>query len=87
MLTILINTLGWSGTALLLLAYFLVSSRRIEGDSVSYQVMNIAGAIMLIANSAYFGAYPSVGVNVAWIFIALFTLANIRRKGFNTKMG
>jgi hypothetical protein len=80
MLTLLLNILGWSGTALLLLAYFLVSSRRIEGDSVAYQVMNILGAAMLITNSAYFGAYPSVGVNVAWIFIALFTLATIRRK-------
>ncbi len=27
--------------------------------------MNIVGALMLISNSAYFGDYPSVGVNAA----------------------
>lgn len=79
-MTILINFLGWSGTALLLVAYYLVSTRRIEGDSVVYQVLNILGALMLISNSAYFGAYPSVGVNVAWIGIALLTLARLRRR-------
>lgn len=79
-MTILINFLGWSGTALLLVAYYLVSTRRIEGDLVVYQVLNILGALMLISNSAYFGAYPSVGVNVAWIGIALLTLARLRRR-------
>jgi hypothetical protein len=77
---ILINLLGWGGTALLLLAYYLVSTRRIEGDSALYQVLNILGALMLISNSAYFGAYPSVGVNVAWIGIALLTLARRPQK-------
>jgi hypothetical protein len=76
----LINILGWGGTALLLLAYYLVSTRRMEGDSPVFQWMNIVGALMLICNSAYFGAYPSVGVNVAWVGIALLTLA---RRGQN----
>ena len=79
-MVLLINILGWSGTALCLLAYYLVSTRRLEGDSPIYQWMNILGALMLISNSAYFQAYPSVGVNVAWIGIALLTLFRSARQ-------
>jgi hypothetical protein len=80
MTVLLINILGWTGVAMLLLAYALVSTRRCEGDSVSYQTLNIIGALLLIVNSCFFGAYPSVGVNIAWIVIALFTLIKILRK-------
>ncbi|MCJ7585395.1 MAG: hypothetical protein MUO30_11595 [Anaerolineales bacterium] len=72
--TILIDITGWLGVALLLAAYALVSSRMLEGDSVIYQVMNILGGILLVANSFYYRAMPSVGVNVAWIGIAIFAL-------------
>jgi len=72
--TILIDIAGWLGVALLLAAYALVSARKLEGDSVIYQVMNILGGILLIANSFYYRAMPSVGVNVAWIGIAAFAL-------------
>ena len=72
----MINLLGWSGVVMLLLAFALVSSKRCEGDSVVYQSLNITGALLLIINSCYFGAYPSVGVNIAWVGIALVTLIN-----------
>jgi hypothetical protein len=69
---------GWLGVAALLSAYALVSLRRLEADSLVYQMLNLTGGGLLILNSFYYGAYPSVGVNLAWIGIALFTLA--RRK-------
>ena len=81
MTTLVLNIVGWVGVALLLAAYYLVSTRRLAGDSATYQWLNIAGAAMLITNSLYFGAYPSVGVNVAWIGIAFFALIQIRRTG------
>jgi hypothetical protein len=76
----IVNLLGWTGVILLLIAYALVSNKRCEGDSYLYQSLNIVGAFLLIINSFYFGAYPSVGVNVAWIGIALFTLLNTLKK-------
>lgn len=80
MTEILINIIGWTGVALLLLAYGLVSAKKCAGDSMLYQVLNIIGALMLIINSLYFGAYPSVGVNIAWVGIALFTIINSYKK-------
>ena len=70
----LIDIAGWAGVVALLVAYGLVSTKRIEGDAVIYQLLNLAGAALLIVNSAYHGAYPSVVINVIWIGIALFAL-------------
>ena len=76
----LINLIGWAGVALLLFAYWLVSTKRVQGDSTQYQALNIMGALLLILNSFYFGAYPSVGVNIAWVGIAVFTLTKSHRE-------
>lgn len=70
----LIDLMGWAGVALLIIAYWLVSTKRCQGNSILYQMLNIFGALLLIINSFYFGAYPSVGVNIVWVGIALFTL-------------
>lgn len=74
----LIDIIGWIGVAALLLAYALVSTRRLLGDSTVYQALNALGSGLLILNSFYYGAYPSVGINVAWIGIALYVLARRR---------
>jgi hypothetical protein len=72
---LIIDLIGWAGVIMLLLAYGLVSARKLEGDSIVYQVLNLAGSAVLIINSFYYGAFPSVGVNIAWVGIAVFTLA------------
>ena len=64
-----ISVVGWSGALVLLLAYVLVSTRRAEGDSVFFQVLNISGAALLSVNSFDWGAYPFSFVNVIWIGI------------------
>jgi hypothetical protein len=70
----LVDTLGWTGTVLYLIAYGLVSLKKVEGDSVLYQGINILAGVLLIANTFYWRAYPSLGLNAAWIGIAVFTL-------------
>jgi hypothetical protein len=79
---VLIDVAGWIGVVALLVAYGLVSTKRIEGDSVVYQMLNLVGAGLLIVNSFYYGAYPSVGINVIWIGIAVYALG---RRRFGSK--
>ena len=74
-MTIAINVLGWIGAAVLLYAYWLVSTQKTRGNSTTYQGMNLLGAILVLVNSSYYGAYPSVGVNAAWIAIGAYALA------------
>lgn len=76
----IIDILGWIGAALLLLAYALVSSRKLAGDSVRFQLLNLNGGVLLAANSAYHGALPSVAVNAVWIVIGLAALYHARRQ-------
>jgi len=76
----LIDILGWIGAILLLLAYALVSNRKLAGDSVRFQLLNLSGGLLLAANSAYHGALPSVAVNAVWIVIGLAALLRARRQ-------
>lgn len=77
---LVLDVLGWIGVAALLLAYGLVSVRKLEGDSALFQLLNLAGSALLMANSFYYGAYPSVAVNVAWVGIGVFALGRIARR-------
>jgi len=77
---LLIDILGWVGAVCLLSAYFLVSRKKLAGDSLNYQLLNLAGGGLLTVNSLYYGAFPSVAVNVVWIGIALFTLTKRTRQ-------
>lgn len=65
---------GWLGAILILLAYFLVSTRRVHGGSVRYQALNVVGSLLVGANAFYYHALPSFSINVVWIAIAVMAL-------------
>jgi hypothetical protein len=74
-----IEVIGWSGAALLLGAYALLSAGRLKAESTTYQLMNILGAIGFIVNSGWNGALPSAAMNVVWLGIGLYALRQQRR--------
>lgn len=80
-----IDVIGWAGAALILVGYGLITSKRVDGSSAAYQLMNLLGSIGLIANSYYYGAFPSLGVNVVWMAIATIGLAQMRRRSAPTR--
>jgi phosphatidylserine synthase len=73
-INIIIETLGWVGTVMYLIAYALVSLKKTEGDSVLYQGMNIFAGVLLVIYSLYLKAYATTGLNAVWALIGLFTL-------------
>jgi hypothetical protein len=73
------NALGWLGAAVLLVAYAMVSHKKLEGDSAAYQVLNIGGSLLLAANTIFYGSYPSTFVNLIWAGIAVFSMAVRKR--------
>jgi hypothetical protein len=76
---LIVDIVGWIGAALILIAYFLVSTRRVEGNALSYQILNIFGSVFLIVNTFYYRAFPSTFVNIIWIAIALYSLSGVYR--------
>ena len=73
------DTIGWAGAAALLIAYAMVSSRKLEADSAFYQILNIVGSLLLVTNTIFYRAYPSSFVNLIWAAIAVFSIATRRR--------
>ena len=75
-----IEVIGWVAAALVVAAYGLLSAGRLSGDDAAYQWMNIVGAIGLVVNTGWNGAWPSTAVNVIWTGIGLFALTRLWRK-------
>lgn len=65
---------GWIAMALILLAYWLLSTERVNSRSAFYQIINILGAAGFILNSGWNGALPSAALNVAWMGIGFYAL-------------
>jgi hypothetical protein len=42
--------------------------------------MNIVGGTMLAINSAYYGAWPSVALNVVWVGVGTFGIVRAPRR-------
>ena len=83
---ILFQIIGWSGSALLIIAYVLVSSKKLGPESVKYQVINLAGALFLLIYALYTLAYPFVLVNFIWLLIGLNFLYKIYKKESNSTL-
>jgi hypothetical protein len=73
------DAIGWAGAAALLVAYAMVSSKKLEGDSTAFQFLNIVGSLLLAVNTFFYRAYPSSFVNMIWIGIAVFSIATRKR--------
>ena len=49
-----------------------------QGTSLIFQLMNLFGGLFLMLNSAYYGAWPSVGLNVVWVIVGTVGLVRAR---------
>jgi hypothetical protein len=76
---ILIEIAGWTAAAMMLSAYFLLTSGRLSSKSRVYQWLNILSGAGFIVNSGWNGAYPSAFLNVVWMAIGLYGLLTAAR--------
>jgi len=79
-LQLAVEIAGWSGALLILLAYALLSSGKLDGQSRLYQWMNVVGAVGFVINGWWHGALPSTALNVIWMLIGGFALWRIARR-------
>ncbi len=77
---IIIDSIGWIGSLMLIAGYWLNSKGKIDAQSISYQLLNVIGSVLLIVNTIYYGAYPSSAVNIIWVFIGIFYITKIQKK-------
>jgi len=74
-----INLLGWYGALATLAAYFLVSFEIMGPRDLTYQALNLTGAIGLACICFYKRTYQPLFVNIVWSTIAVFAILNILR--------
>lgn len=73
--------LGWVGTFLVVLAYFvLVYREEITEHSKSYQLLNLFGAILIGVSVFYKTAWPAFALQIIWALIAIYSLLKIKFK-------
>ena len=83
-MTVLVDIAGWIGMALLIGAYALVTTGRILGPSLRFQLMNLVGGALLMVNSAWYGAWPSAALNLVWVVIGTTGLLRARLRRTRT---
>ena len=85
---LMVEVAGWTGAALILAAYGLLSAGKLTGQSARYQWMNVVGAAGFIINGWWHGAVPSAVLNVIWMLIGGVALWRIiaKRKSSTSAM-
>ncbi len=79
-MNLIIDILGWVGSIEVVAAYGLNSSQRLKSDSLTFQLLNLTGAVFLIINSIYKQAYPFTFINSVWTVIAIVAIFGILKK-------
>ena len=73
------DIVGWIGAGLVIVAYFLVSTKKLLPTSIIYQLMNLFGAIGVGINVFIKESYPSLLIQLMWVLIALYGLYKAKR--------
>jgi len=66
------DIIGTIGVALIILAYGAVQTRKMRSEQLSYSVMNLIGAAMILVSLRYSFNLASVVIEVFWILISLW---------------
>lgn len=77
MITI-VDVLGTVGATLLLVAYFMATTKRWQTHTVQYQLSNLGAAALLIIYSFAKTAYVHVVINIVWASVAIVGLIFIK---------
>lgn len=63
------------GAALILLAFFLLQTGRVDAQHRPYQLTNLVGAVLLATAAFMTESWAFVVLNVVWALVALWALA------------
>lgn len=70
---------GWVGGFLIILAYFLLSTKKVKSHSVIYNLLNALGGFGLIASTFITKSWPSLTINIIWVGIAVYSIITIKK--------
>lgn len=62
---------GFSGAAAILLAYFLLQAKKMPSDGLTYSVLNLVGALLILFSLTYAWNLTAVFIEIIWVSISL----------------
>ncbi len=71
---LLFEIVGWYGTVAIVLAYLFVSLGMLDSKGLPYQVLNLSGAVGIVAISLRKKAFQPAVLNVVWAVIAMMAI-------------
>jgi hypothetical protein len=74
MIDILFDVIGMSGTGLVVGAFFMLQLGKASPEGLTYNVMNLSGAIMLLISLCYNFNLASFVIEIFWIAASLIGL-------------
>lgn len=66
------DILGTTGVALIILAYAAVQARRMKSEQLSYSILNLVGAFLILVSLRYNFNLASFVIEIFWILISLW---------------
>ena len=82
--TLITDAIGMIGTALVVLAYFLLQLEKVGSHSLAYNAMNLVGAVLLLISLCFTFNLASFVIEVFWIGASLIGMWKLY-KGRNGK--
>lgn len=76
----LFEIIGWTGSALFIISYFLLSIDRLNARSMVYQLMNVTGGLCLVICAFDTKDRPNLFTNLIWMFIGVYAIVKILKK-------
>ncbi len=77
---ILFNGIGVIGVGLILFAYFALERGDLKSDQLSYPVMNLVGAVLLLISLSHTPNIPSIIIELCWMAISIYGIQKILRR-------
>lgn len=75
------NIIGLFGVFLYILAYLLLTLQKVTADSLTYILLNMAGAGLVLVSLVVYPNLPSIITQIVWIVISIVDVYN----SFKTK--
>ncbi len=76
---ILIQIAGWSGMMMVVLAYYLISHKKIDAHSKYYQLLNLLGAIGVGIDVFHQKSWSAFALQIIWGIISLTAIFKTTR--------
>ena len=62
---------------LIILAYFLLSAKKLKSKSIIYHLLNFLGGTGIVISTFATRSWPAMTLNIIWVIIAVFSIYKI----------